>query len=256
MTQSNSTKKKLASLAVGATALYAGVTGKTAEAAIIHVDNLVGADITSGNNSSGNVFWDIDSNAVNDLQLQNVMSSFTTFDGTTTVTSYRYTKNIRGGNSRNRLVVSPIGNQLQNLASGFAVGSTLSAGYQFDNDQNLDSVFESGNFENANGFTSGDIGFVGFQFDRAGQLHYGWAEVELTEEATFGTFEVLQWAWEDTPDTAIAVGATSNTAAAIPEPTSMALTGLGLLAMGAGGVRRWRKKKIEDQIETEQTNAV
>ncbi|WOO39812.1 hypothetical protein [Rubellicoccus peritrichatus] len=96
------------------------------------------------------------------------------------------------------------------------------------------TILRDGNIRFATGFTSGENGYIGFQFRPAGTTLYGWAEVVLTEGGDTGTFEIVQWAYEDT-------GANIQTGA-IPEPATVA-TGLGALALGAAGLRRWRKTK-------------
>ena len=78
--------------------------------------------------------------------------------------------------------------------------------------------------------------YIGFRFDgdratSGRQNLYGWAR------ATFNShndWNIHEWAYEDVIGEAIAVGATG----VIPEPTSASL---GLLALGAVGLRRWRK---------------
>jgi hypothetical protein len=63
---------------------------------------------------------------------------------------------------------------------------------------------------------------------------------------------IAQWAYESTPDCAIAVGQTSGDncptgdpdPADVPEPNA---TGLALLALGAAGVKRWRDSKTARQ---------
>ena len=97
------------------------------------------------------------------------------------------------------------------------------------------SVLYSGHIGYANGFTSGASGYIGFQFKPEDTTLYGWAEVILTDSPSL-SFRVVQWAYED-------LGAnikTGDTGAAIPEPAGAA-TGLGLLALGAAGVRRMRR---------------
>ncbi|MFG0294969.1 MAG: PEP-CTERM sorting domain-containing protein [Maioricimonas sp. JB045] len=61
------------------------------------------------------------------------------------------------------------------------------------------------------------------------------------------TLTILDLAWEDRPSTPIAAGATSTV---VPEPTSAALMGLGMLAMGASGLRQRRRKKAEEEAES------
>ena len=77
-------------------------------------------------------------------------------------------------------------------------------------------------------------GYIGFQFDPTGsQKLYGWAEVVFTATGASGTFEVVQWAYDDTGANLQAVQT------AVPEP-ALTPAALGLLALGAADVRRWR----------------
>lgn len=72
----------------------------------------------------------------------------------------------------------------------------------------------------------------GFRFSTDGgtNVHYGWGT--LLKSAANDTLTITRWGYETTPNTPIVV----------PEPSQLAL-GLGALAMGAAGLRRWRKAK-------------
>lgn len=135
----------------------------------------------------------------------------------------------------NFVTASGAGTGLLNLATTAYVSSGKSIGVGtatvVRNGQMLTAVRQSG-------FDSGVIGYLGFQFDPGdGLQRYGWAEVIITAQLNNSSFQVLEWAYEDTPDLAIQVGST-----AVPEP-EMAAVGLGVLAAGAAGLRRWRKRK-------------
>jgi MYXO-CTERM domain-containing protein len=77
---------------------------------------------------------------------------------------------------------------------------------------------------------------VGFRFDRDGATHYGVAELSYKyvpgNEASLNLYNVK---WND-------VAGQGITGSAVPEPASAA-TALGLLALGAAGLRRMRKTK-------------
>ncbi len=116
-------------------------------------------------------------------------------------------------------------------ASAF-VGGSISSGFVFGN---VSNILKNGNIGNAIGFSSGEAGYIGFQFVNEHSVTcYGWAEVVLTEGGMSGTMTITQWAFEDN-GAGIAVGA-------VPEPSTTA-AGLGALALGAAGLRRWRKQK-------------
>lgn len=126
------------------------------------------------------------------------------------------------------------GGLLEALGSGALVSSALSF------NGTLNSVVNSTSLAGANtttnttalGFSDGDSALVGFRFNPSGTLElYGWAEVVLSTGGGNGEVKVLGWAYED-----------SGSAIAVPEP-EFAGMGLGLLALGAAGVRRWRHTK-------------
>jgi hypothetical protein len=62
-------------------------------------------------------------------------------------------------------------------------------------------------------------------------FYYGY--LETTWNSTTNQFQILSGAYENTPNTAITV----------PEPSAIALTGIGALALGAGAIRRSRKAR-------------
>lgn len=123
------------------------------------------------------------------------------------------------------------GGRLLNMSSGDTVDSVQ--GFHMGT---LSSIFASGDIWNAVGFTSGVPGYIGFTFDYSGTQVYGWAAVTLTEVTSSGQFQITEWAFQDS-GAAILVGST------VPEPASYA-AGLGALALGAAGLRRWRKAKV------------
>ena len=61
--------------------------------------------------------------------------------------------------------------------------------------------------------------FIGVQFQNngSGQTHFGWIQVNLA--ANFLTLTIVDWAWEDVPDTPILAGATSGGGGAQVVPT-------------------------------------
>ncbi|WOO43463.1 hypothetical protein [Rubellicoccus peritrichatus] len=127
----------------------------------------------------------------------------------------------------NRMLVETANNWIDKLSSGNLIGP----GGNFDFGSNYLRVSFNGTMGYGN-FTG--RGFGGFQFEATGgAIHYAWAD--MTVAANGSSIIIHGWAYEDTPNTTIAAGA-------IPEPAEVGM-GLGLLALGAAGLRRWRKNK-------------
>ena len=77
--------------------------------------------------------------------------------------------------------------------------------------------------------------YVLFKFQSGGDTLYGWLELSNAMSTGYGPNVTLEDMAYDTSGHQIAAGDTG-----IPEPSTMALTGLAALALGASGLRRWR----------------
>lgn len=119
------------------------------------------------------------------------------------------------------------------LLDGALVGPTAPGGSSWVN--NGYSLFKYG-VPPYSVYTSPNFGagsFMGFRVSHStpGQYTYGYFGV--TWNNTSNQFQILSGAYESTPNTPIAV----------PEPSTIALTGIGALALGAGAIRRSRKAR-------------
>ena len=199
-------------------------------------------------------FWDVDGNGRTDFALFNLypltpitstggalyipmavlMQSqvYTSFDGRGFVGTM--TDNVFGLN-RGVTVGPTLGNYTWATDFGFAALRGDIFGFYTTTSRYGGSTFVISNYTNTAigedlvGFQEGN-NFFGFRFERFGELHYGWAEMNIDGR----TLTLSRWAYERFADIPIQVG----DGAPIPEPSS-----LTMLAMGAVGVMSWRKRK-------------
>lgn len=146
------------------------------------------------------------------------------------------------GNGSLRFAVNPSSNASpRNFSSGSTIDSTAS----------WNSSANKTSFRH-NSSISPDFGpnsYMGMQFSTDGNAtyHYGW--IKVTWNSTTSTFEILSAAYESTPNTAIAAGATGG---AVPEPGSGAMVAL---LMGGTALNQWRKNRRESAEEASGENA-
>jgi hypothetical protein len=223
-----------------------------ANAAIIYKDNTNSFFASYFGPTS--VEWDVDGDGNNDFVLNATTSTstFTTSTFTTTTTFYFIDLDSNGGRNA-RGVVRNNANAgtdaaIQNLASGFVVGPTLAAGYGFGpSGQSIRTMLYSTSTV-GDAFIGGVFGsnFIGFRFETGGgDTLYAWAEMIVSP--TNVTIE--RWAYNDTPGGSIRVGQTEDDVVEPPATVPENSSPLALLAMGAAGVYRWRKKRKSAQVE-------
>jgi hypothetical protein len=117
--------------------------------------------------------------------------------------------------------------KIKNFASSTSISSSSLFNALYTN-----TAFKSGTSTAANFTTSN---YVGFRFGSTGSFNYGW--LQTTWDGT--NFQINSGAYESTVNTAILAGA----AAPVPEPGTLALGSLALLAGGGAAVRRYRKQR-------------
>ncbi|WOO42080.1 hypothetical protein [Rubellicoccus peritrichatus] len=218
MKSSNATSATKTVLGTGAASITALIGTSSLDGAIVTNTDLGLPGFTVGN-GSGSAAWNIDNSGAAEV---NVASISVTAIGLYLV----YFQGLTNGFSER--VATAYTNRALNLGANAEVNS---------GDFNAVSalLMSSGSLgASVSGFNSGESGYLGFQFNPSGSLVlYGWAEVILTDGGNSGTVEIVQWAYEDTG---------ANIQTPIPEPATVA-TGLGALALGAAGLRRWRKSR-------------
>ena len=209
----SSTPSPRSNLSVGVSTLAALTAASGAHATIIDFNT----PITSDDSTPGDVFWDVDGTGGNEVRFNNYIGAFNFKDIKFAGNGFSWVINATGDDN------------LQGLGSSVSVSVNPFRNY-------VVTVFISGNIHKSSDITSGVPTYAGFQFNpTGGMVLYGWANITLTTGGV-GTFTINSWAYEDNGNT-ILTGAT-----AVPEPSTYAL-GLGMLALGAAGLRRFRKAR-------------
>lgn len=206
--------------------------GTSAYGAIVPVSTPADLTNTAGNTLATSVNWDVDSNGIIDFTFTN------RFPNTATGTGVIWQGNMNSSAISTNKVVSYAGTFVQ-YAFALPSGALINATNQVAPATGqivLGSRYRSGGVPSyyggfaadgrtagttANGaVTPGTFRFVGFQFQAADGLHFGWIQLATTP----GLIDFVNAAYESTPGMAINAGA-------IPEPGTLAL-----LAVGAAGV--------------------
>lgn len=120
------------------------------------------------------------------------------------------------------------------FSTGLSYATALSAGTTIDAAATSGGPFavSLGYANNPNSqFDNVTGAFIGLEFPINATSHFGWIRVDIDNAA--GTFNIVDWAYEDQPGVGIEAGA-------VPEPGSLAL-----LAAGAAGLASIRRKKGE-----------
>lgn len=202
--------------------------------AAIKMSTTVGAGLTPPA-TEGVTLWDVDGDGTNDFGLNN---------------NYGFRALFTANDTANRAVANKThGIHLFALQTSFTIGPTLNAAYTFKKlDYALEVLFtDYGELYGAAaeaGFAIDTPSFIGFRFKISGSFHYGWATLTPTAGPIGQGITITEGYYEDVADTPIMAGDTG----AVPEP-EVAAVGLGALALGAAGLRRWRKGKAAVRME-------
>lgn len=219
---------KAAALAGSAAALAA----PNAQAVPIPASNV---PISISFNNPGPFEWDVDNNGQFEFRL------FVEGDYAIHLASYP------DGNGRGMVNLSSTGDNVHNLPKGFLVGPALASGY-FGNGSSTyrQMIYRSkytydgipytysGIGYDANGFTDGVPGCIGFRFTDGVNMFYGWAKIQIDLGAD-PTLTILESYYNDEPDAAIGC---CETTTPVPESASTA----SLLALGAAGLALYRRR--------------
>ncbi|WOO40301.1 hypothetical protein [Rubellicoccus peritrichatus] len=220
------------------------------EAIIQHFENTkIGYGLTSFSGSS----WDIDNDGQADAEFRPRGDPFSVMLGVAGTNTFQWVADTTvlspGGTVRRgplnltaAYIVRPFGNwESGNFAtSSKAVALVNGADNSFKNILGFKAV-ENGPYAYVSQTASGQYipgslsGTIGFRFKRGSDdYQHGWATLVVSNFET-GYAVITEWAYEDSGAPIVAGSITP-----IPEPTIVA-TSLGVLALGAAGLHRWRK---------------
>src|ERR1700693_1208524 len=88
-----------------------------------------------------------------------------------------------------------------------ASGANIGPGGHFGTPKSYGLLFQYNCYNRIKGpFSSGEAGYVGFEFSESGQTHYGWLRVQMTRNGIYPGLTISQYGYESSPNTAIAAG--------------------------------------------------
>lgn len=196
------------------------------------------------------VFWDVDGDGNDEYMFHAGTGTYSSYSANLD-TFNTFASTSLGGRGMVQATTATGGDDLAPLSPAFMVGPSLVSGYLWgSSQQTYRTVVSSGGTQvgrdfDDSGFVGGGAQYFGFRFDRAGQTHYGWAEINIDLSGAPGGFTVVRWGYEDQPDTALPVaGGATPAAPATPVPVGgFPLIGLTMLGMGAAGLRELRRRR-------------
>jgi len=178
-----------------------------------------------------NTFWDIDGNGVGDF---NIMVD-NTMDSSSSQFRVRMSDFAGGFGGK---VATTNGSQFAVLTDNAVVDSNYGFRGAIQANISITSLASGGggntnsSLSSLSNITQNTPTVVGFSFQRSMNTHYAIGTLTYSVGIGFASLEISDVYWND-------VAGEGISASAVPEPSNAAL-GLGLLALGAAGVSRWR----------------
>ncbi|MFP5470939.1 MAG: T9SS type A sorting domain-containing protein [Bacteroidia bacterium] len=168
----------------------ASLVASNAEAAVVHTN----VNTTFGPGDSYDL--DLDNGGIMDFSFKNNGTYYTSYG---VAALFLMNPNFNGiiGSVGGYGYLYPL-----NIPSGSYIGSNY---WTFYTNYSYGSLNWYGGYGNFIGVTAG---FIGLQFDISGNTHYGW--VRISCDATGGNWEVIDYAYESTPNVPIVTGDTGS----------------------------------------------
>lgn len=215
-----------------------------------------GISVTPAENDGGfaNTSIDLDGASGPDLflgvQFSNFISSSSSSRFTSGWAGVSFSQTSSGAVNQ-RVIVNTFNSAVRRLSSGETIGP--SARFNLVGAPGGSSLYfnrGSGSYPSGYGqFAGNSSGIIGVEFVRGGNTHYAWVRVGMQDQPLVppGYYDnisndlfVIDWAWEDQPNTPIVAG--------VPEPS-----GLSMLAGGAMSLVAWRKRRARAKAEAAAT---
>lgn len=186
------------------------VMAQPADAAIVY------SGIGNWTVDSGNTPRNIDLNGDTTIDFK---ISYTHYTFTTTGTWKRYAIQFSNIASTGASVLAPgnggfVAKKLENSAISAGLSSwKYGTGGRRLNEKFVTGTAPSSTYTRGN-FVGGGPGYIGVRFNISGAPHYGWIQYEGSVDGKSGT--IIDWAYEDTPNTAILAGQKPSPPASVP----------------------------------------